>query len=590
MQTLNKESLYHSIMAGAYQVLKHKQALNEINVFPVADGDTGTNLASLMQTILEQAKLTDSLDSTLDAIGDAALMGARGNSGIIFAQYLNGFLMQIKNDDITVNDFAVGVCKAVPYAYSAIANPVEGTMITVMKEWAEYIDSAYETSKDFTELLEKSLEVAKVSLADTPNKLKILKDAKVVDAGALGFIHFIEGFLSYVKTGKQIQYESYDDVIENIALDHSHDQEEHYRYCTEALIEHGDLSSDALKELLKDFGDSLVVAENKRKMRIHIHTDTPEEVFLTLRNNTTIIDQKVDDMKLQFDVVHNRKYKIALVTDSIADLPKEIVDENQVFMYPIGLTIENSTYFDKVTITTDTFYEMMDSLEEYPKSSQPNQRSLENYFSFISSYYDEIIAITVSEKMSGTYSVFTKVAEKFKDKKTKVHVINSKQNSGAEGLVVLKAINLIKAGKDYESIIKELEETVKKTKILVSVDTLKYMVRSGRVKKVVGVVGKILNLKPVISIDEHGEGIIYDKALSVKGNTKKILAHIEQVHKESGIESYSIVHAKDMDRAKMFEEKIKAITGLDATYITQISSVVAMAAGIGAVGVSYTKK
>jgi len=256
-------------------------------------------------------------------------------------------------------------------------------------------------------------------------------------------------------------------------------------------------------------------------------------------------------------------------------------------MVPLSLMINEQNYFDKLTIRNERFYQIMDQSGTYPTSSQPNIKTLENLFSFLSTYYKEIIVLTVSQKMSGTYNVFVEAAKKFPD--TRIQIINSKQNSGAEGLLVLKAAELIDQGLPFDKVVEGVEKTIPQSRILVSVKTLKYMIRSGRLKKAKKVVAQALNLKPIISIDEHGEGIIFDKGFNLRTADKKIIAHMKEIHQQHGIEHYAIVHAKAMDRVEQYEKALVEIIGKKPTYIMEISTIVAMNAGIGSVAVAYIK-
>jgi len=187
--------------------------------------------------------------------------------------------------------------------------------------------------------------------------------------------------------------------------------------------------------------------------------------------------------------------------------------------------------------------------------------------------------------MSGTYRAFVDASEKFKDKK--IRVINSKQNSGAEGLLVMKAQELIQQGLSVDEIVQKMDHYIKNSKIYVSVKTLKYMVKNGRVSKVTGVIGKITNLKPVISIDENGKGIISDKGLSLKSSDQKIYQHVKEAMERSGIEKYAIVHAKGGERVDEYVEKYTKLIGRAPDYVMDISTIVAMNAGLGTIAVSY---
>ncbi len=581
---ISNELLYKSFIIGAKQVISEKNGLNSINVFPVPDGDTGTNLASMMNAIIERAKLGSTPKETLQSIADAAIIGARGNSGIIFASYISGLSDALDQEFIDLNTWINLTQKAYQAAYHSINTPVEGTMITVMRAWMNALNEFKKATNEAIDLLVKSYEYVKEELAKTPEYLKVLKDNHVVDAGAKGFVHFIEGFIKALK-GEDLVIEVHE-AVEELHVDHLEDSQ--FRYCTEALLRGKDLDIDQLRTSLSSYGDSLVIAGNERTLRVHIHTDHPDQVFAFLDRYGLIQEQKVDDMRRQFEAANHRKYKVALVTDSIADLPVDIIDQYQIHQYPITLHMNHSEYLDKVTIQSSRFYELMDSLEVYPTSSQPNGKSLENFFSFLSTYYKEILVITVSKEMSGTYQAFVDAAKKFPQ--TKINVINSKQNSGAEGLLVYKAAQLIHEGLSMDEVVQKIESLTTKSKILVSVKTIKYMIRSGRLTRLSGTIVSLMHLKPVISIDEEGKGIIMMKTLSTHKADQKIFDHVKEIHQTYGIESYAIVHANANDRASHYATTLEAILGDKPTYIMDISTIVAMNAGIGTVAVAYLRK
>ncbi len=589
IQYLNSENLYYSFLSGAQEVIRNKRILNEINVFPVSDGDTGSNLASTMISIIEEARIYTTVKETMNSIADAALNGARGNSGIIIAQYINGIFMSIQNDDnLSMSTFADMVKNAVPHAYHAITNPVEGTIITVIKDWADSIDRYKNQSEDFHSLLSTSMEDAEKSLSETTMKLKVLEDSNVVDSGAKGFVYFIQGFTNFLKTGsfltdralnqEEISFSEYPDHNQGVI---------HERYCTEALISGNNLDLEEIKHELSSLGDSLVVAGNHGKVKIHIHTNFPEQIFQTLKVKGTIIQQKADDMIRQNESAYEKKYKIALVTDSIADLPKEVMDKYQIHMMPLNLAFEDTLYLDKVTMTPEVFYPLLENAIEYPKSAQPSPREVEKFLGTILTHYDEVVVITVSGEQSGTNSLFNKTAEKLAREGKKIAVINSKNNSLAEGLLVLKAAELIEQGKNFTEVVETIETLRQNTEILVSVNTLKYMVRSGRVSKVTGFAGSLVNLKPVITNDPNGKGTIATMAFSEKSNTQKILHMMKKDHKERTITRFSIGHANDPIRAEEVSKLCENLLGFEPDYTMNISTIVGMSAGVGAVAVAY---
>ena len=586
---LDSEKLYYSFVSGAQEVIKNKNNLNEINVFPVADGDTGSNLSSTMHASILEAKMSGSVKETMSSIADAALTGARGNSGIIIAQYINGIFLSLMDEEmITIPSFAETVKKAVPYAYQAISDPVEGTIITVIREWADAVYSHRDLSATFSELFSKSLVTANKSLEATTSRLKVLQDSRVVDSGAKGFVYFLQGFATFLRTGK-VDLEVSDEPVDlafNEELIHSQG-EIHHRYCTEALLSGDAIDLEALKAELALYGDSLIVAGNNHKARIHIHANAPEQVFQVLRKKGIILQQKADDMVRQNESAFDRKYDTALITDSIADIPQAMLDHYQVHMLPLNLNFDNTSYLDKVTMTPELFYPLLEEAIEYPKSSQPNPIVVEKYLETVLSHYDKVIILTVAKEQSGTNSVFQNAVSKKLHQGKKIAVIDSKRNSGAEGLLVMKAAEMIAAETPFDEIVGAIERLRDRTNIFVSVNNLKYMVRSGRLSKVSGMAAMTINLKPVVSIDAEGKGSIAEKAFSEKGNEKKLFRLLEKVNAQEKISRYAIVHANNPEKAEAYRKRSVVLLGKEPEYIMNISTIVGMSAGVGTVAISY---
>lgn len=332
------------------------------------------------------------------------------------------------------------------------------------------------------------------------------------------------------------------------------------------------------------------MAGNNQKMRLHIHTDDPEELFYYLKDYGKITFQKADDMRRQYESIYDQKHEIAILTDSIADLPKEIKDQHQIHMLPLNILIEDVSYLDKLTITSNHFYDLMDELETYPSSAQVTVKEAEKVLLDIAANYKEIIAITVSSKMSGTYESLLRASQLPELEDTRIQIIDSKLNSGGEGLVVMKAAEALEAGHDFDEVVEIVEETIQKTDIFVSVPTLKYMLKSGRIGKAQAFAANMVNLKPVVSIDENGDGIVIGNAFSTRGNMKKIQDLVKEIMDKNEIESYAIVHSNAGERKEVFENYYRELIGKKAAYSMDISSIVAMSAGVGVVAIALTTK
>ncbi len=585
---INGERIYYAVLAGAREVARCKDHLNRINVFPVFDSDTGNNMAATFNYMVDTVNPSRCAAETVRSLADASLSGARGNSGIIMAQFLNGLSREIgEQKRLSTQAFGKTVMRAVPYAYNAVSNPVEGTMLTVIKDWADAVHKLGRETNDFVNMLQKSVERARQSLKETPEKLKVLKDAAVVDAGAQGFVLFLEGMTRLMQSGnlKHLLRDTapvlaIEEPIEGISGEIT------LRYCSEALITGRDLDHDQIRLAVEGLGDSLIVAGTAQKAKLHIHTNHPEDFFFKLMDYGTIVDQKVDDMLKQYQVVHQRRSNIALITDSIADLPDEILDRYQVHLVPVNLTIEGSNFLDKVSVKPGQIYSILDQVKDYPTSSQPSFNSVQQHLSFIAGHYDSVIAITVSEALSGTYNVFESVAAGLREEGKKITVINSKTNSGAQGLLVLKAARMIAGGAEHDEVVRAVEAVIPDTRIFVSLATFKYMVRGGRVSPMKGLVANLLNFKPIVSLDEEGRGVAFANALSRRANTKKIVEIIRKIHAEKPIESYCIVHAGAEEKAASYRELFSKLLQKEPEYVVEISPIVALNAGLGAVAVS----
>ena len=580
---------YYSFLSGAKKIIENQKHINKINVFPVPDGDTGANLASTLRSIIDNTSPHQSFDRTAESIADAALIGARGNSGIIFAQFLYGISNEMNGKErIDVSTFAEIMLNSVKYAYDAIANPIEGTMISVIRAWAEFLYYIKDNVDDFIKFLIAGLEKAKEALVKTTSQLKILTKMNVVDAGAQGFVMFLEGMLEFLVSGIKADMGMIT-VEEDEAVDDFPHDEITYRYCTEALFSGEKLDKNLIREQIINMGDSVAVAGSPRKLRIHIHTDTPEKVFEKIAKHGLIINQKVDDMVMQNEVVHNRKHPIALLTDSTCDLPEDLMDEHQIHFVSLNLMLDGNQYLDKVTISSERFYELMDKSADFPTTSQPSINDITNKYNFLASHYDSIIAVHASSGLSGTYSNSYTAAEKISKQSGKnISVIDSQCLSGTLGLLMYRAALALEDGMSHEELVAKLEEWKKKTLIFVNPHTMKNFVKGGRVSKTKGFIAKVLNVKPVISM-KNGVADILDKAYSLKANQRLVLRYIEKAIQEQGkIWKYCIVHANNNEGAKLFAKKVEALTGMEPSYFYNISPVVGVNAGTNTLAVAIS--
>lgn len=268
---------FFQALEASYHALKEaEEETNELNVYPVPDGDTGTNLVLTMETVVNEAqKVPLEMKELCEAVTYGALMGARGNSGVILSQILRGICEVLaKKPEVTPGNLVESLKRAVEVAYQAIRKPVEGTMLTVIKAAAKAGEKAH--SQQVEDVLEKALDGAKEALAKTPEQLPILKEAGVVDAGGFGLVVMLEGMLDFLK-GEELHkselvetFVTSPRIAEEVSL---------YQYCTEFMLKGENLDQAQLENELDELGDSLVVAGNSAQMRVHIHTNQPDQAL-----------------------------------------------------------------------------------------------------------------------------------------------------------------------------------------------------------------------------------------------------------------------------------------------------------------------
>ncbi len=228
---------------------------------------------------------------------------------------------------------------------------------------------------------------------------------------------------------------------------------------------------------------------------------------------------------------------------------------------------------------------MLETDKHYPKSSQPSIQYLKNLYSFLTSHYDSIIAVHISGALTGIYRNTLKVTDPYTDKN--IHVVNSKQLSAALGLAVLRVAEAIDQGQSFEQIQAQTDKWVRKTHIYTDVQTLKYMVRGGRVSPLKGFMAKVMNLKPIVSVDEQGKAIAYGKSFSRHSNMKKIINIVQQAAQENKFWKYALVHSQNPERAHEYARRLTHILGYEPAYTVDISPVVGVHNGLGTVAVAF---
>lgn len=311
---IDAKRLRYALIGGGKWIQKHESYLNELNVYPVPDGDTGTNMSMTAQTMIteieENTNRKSTMDELIEVVEDAVLIGARGNSGTIFSQIITGFLKGIQGlKKVYPKDIVVALENANKLAYKVVDTPVEGTMLTVIRMVSEEIKQ-YEDVDYLDELIDKIVEISDKAVQMTPDLLPKLKEAGVVDSGAKGLYYF---FVGMRKVLTEIELLSKDAVVENefdksiMNVNHNSDEIK-FKYCTEFIINNTEFDDEELKKQLLEIGDSAVFAKSSKKFKAHIHTNNPGIVIEKANELGNLSNIKIENMKLQNEgVLENEK-------------------------------------------------------------------------------------------------------------------------------------------------------------------------------------------------------------------------------------------------------------------------------------------
>ncbi len=585
--------LKRAIISGAQRVIQMQEHLNNINVFPVADSDTGTNMALTMRSVAEGALLCKeiSVHGISRAAADSALMGARGNSGAILAQFFEGLAEGFHGRArATLEDFALAVNNASTNAAEAIAEPKEGTILTVIRDWAQAIHVNWQKNNDFRTLIADSLRAATQSLQDTPRKLKALAKAGVVDAGAQGFVHMLEGVFNFAQSGKIDRVAHAGLTFGNAKAKVDEAPEDiTFQFCTEVLIVGEKIDRASLKEKLRPLGNSMIVAGSNERVKIHIHTNEPETVFRIAQNYGELVHKKKDDMRQQHSRAHHDPdtQTIALITDSACDLPPEEFIRRNIRVVPVVVIFGEESYVDKVSMTERDFYRMLETSPHHPKTSQPAPADFQEVFQQAAASHKQALAITLTGALSGTFQSAQRAAKAVHET-IDVHVVNSKSICIGQGLVVRAAAEAIESGvNDIDELKNHVEWAIQNVRVFVSFETMEYLVRGGRVSRFRGAIARLLKLKPILTFDAEGKVKLVAKSFGGDHARRKLAAIIKREAAGKRKLRLLVGHANNLDGARYHAEWIRKYFEVPEVEIVGVSPALGAHAGPGAVAVAF---
>jgi len=343
IKILNPVRLTKLFIAASRWLSKYADVLNDLNVYPVPDGDTGTNMSMTLQSVenaLIGLQSEPNMEELVDIISEAVLLGARGNSGTILSQIIQGFLDAVRDkEEIDIETAAKAFVSAKERAYKAVSQPVEGTILTVIRRVSEAA-MAYDGPKDdFIPFLVNLKNAAADAVEDTPNLLPKLKEAGVVDAGGKGIFYVLEGFEKSVTDPemlKDLARIANSQVNRKQKLEYINKNEIKFKYCTEFIIESGDFNLDEYKEKIGKLGDSMVVAQTRKKTKTHIHTNNPGQALEIAGSLGDLNNIKIENMEIQHNHVLVKEEELnkvdirGIVKETVPEEPKLLFNEKNI--------------------------------------------------------------------------------------------------------------------------------------------------------------------------------------------------------------------------------------------------------------------
>ena len=524
--------LARSVYAAADWVTAGREEINRLNVFPVPDGDTGTNFSLTLRSVADACRaLGDaSLGETARTMARGAVLGARGNSGMMLAHFLLGFAESLADRaSATAADIAAAVRRGSDTLYASLDEPREGTILTVAREAAAAAERAATDSPDISEFMRRMLAEGEQSLARTPELLAVLREAGVVDAGGKGFVRMLEGVVRFIEGDPILPATPGDSGELDIpAAQVSVAAERDFQFCTEFIVRGLPLpAANEVRAAMHQFGGSVVVAVVTDILKVHVHTDTPEAVFTYAGRWGNLTFTKADDMRAQHRALsHPERRPVAVVTDTSADLPDAILDRHHIALVPLQIVFGDAVFHDRVGIRPDEFYRRLSAAKELPTTSQPTPADFVRVFRSALEEADEVVAVLLGSALSGTYQAAQAAIRAAG--LSRVTLVDSRAASFSLGMLALRAAELAESGWSAATIATELERVRDQSGLLLTVDTYDNLIRSGRVSRGKAWLAGMLDVKPILGLDAGGRVVPVDRVRGSEAVVSRMLALVER--------------------------------------------------------------
>jgi uncharacterized protein len=586
--------LARAVLAAADWVAAGREEINRINVFPVPDGDTGTNFTLTLRAVADALRaLGDaSLPETARTMARAAVLGARGNSGMMLAHFLLGFTEAL-GDRVTATapDLARAIRQGADRLYESLDDPREGTILTVAREAAIAAEPIASESLDICAFMRRLLEEGEAALARTPELMAVLKEAGVVDAGGKGFVRMLEGVVRYIQGDPILAAEAFDEseltrLVPAATVDVAAERD--FQYCTEVLVRGEQLPpANEVRTAMHAFGGSTVVALMGDILKIHVHTDTPEAVFSYAARWGRVDTRKAEDMRVQHRrLAHSDRRPVAILADSSVDLPDAVLDRHRIALVPLQVVFGTSSFRDRVELKPEDFYRRLRGSGELPTTSQPTPAAFIQAFRDARQEADEVVAVLLGSNLSGTFGsaqAAIRVGEM-----QGVHLVDSRSASFGVGLLALRGAELAEWGWPARRIAAELTRLRGQSGMLLAVDRYDHLLRSGRISRGKAWLAGMLDVKPILSFDQTGHVVPMERVRGRENLEPRVLALLEEkLTPKPRRVRFGIAHADAPDAARRMQAALLKRYAPQDCFVTLATGVLGTHVGPGAWGIFY---
>jgi fatty acid kinase/fatty acid kinase fatty acid binding subunit len=587
--------LARSLFAAADWVAAGRDEINRINVFPVPDGDTGTNFTLTLRAVADALRaLGDaSLPDTVRTVARAAVLGARGNSGMMLAHFLLGFAESLGDrPSASTRDVAAAIRLGADRLYESLDDPREGTILTVAREAAAAAERAARETSDISEFMRRLLAEGEAALARTPDLLAVLRDAGVVDAGGMGFVRMLEGVVRYIEGDPILPLPgangSGDSAVQVPAAAVEIAVERDFQFCTEVLVLGESLPpANEVRAAMHGFGGSVVVAVTSDILKVHVHTDTPEAVFSYAARWGRVETTKADDMRAQHRrLAHGDRRPVAVVTDSSADLADGILDRHRIAIVPLQVVFGDRTFRDRLELKAEEFYRRLRTARELPTTSQPTPADFVRVLRDARAEAEEVVVVLLSGTLSGTYASAQAAVRAAGI--SGVHLVDSRSASLGVGMLALRGAELAEAGWGGGEIAAELERVRGQSGMLLTVDRYDNLLRSGRVSRGKAWLAGMLDVKPVLSLDPAGRVVPVDRVRGRDQLVPRVLTLLEKrLTPRPAVVRFGVVHAEAPEMAERVRTALVAAYRPRDCFVTLATGVLGTHVGAGAWAIFY---